>query len=77
VLVVIVGSMKTQRLTDEEIAAEYRAGKSQAWLGLKARLSSAQVRSILVALQVPLRSQQEVLRLALRTRRYTPPRERA
>jgi hypothetical protein len=57
-----------QRLTDAEIVSEYAAGKSQAWLGLKARLSSAQVRALLVAHGVRLRGQAEALRLELRTR---------
>jgi hypothetical protein len=45
--------------------------KSQAWIGLKARLSSVQVRAILVENGVRLRTSPEVRRLAVRTRMGT------
>lgn len=63
-----MGSLRIQRLTDAEILARYRAGESQGLIGLRARLSSARVRDILVHHGVRLRSSQEALRLALRTR---------
>jgi hypothetical protein len=60
------------RLSDEQIIAEYAAGKPQAWIGLKARLSTAQVRAILVAHGVHIRGQQEALRLSIRSRARRP-----
>jgi hypothetical protein len=69
---VTVGSLlPKQRLSDAEICAEYLAGRTQAWLGLKARMSSARVREILIANGVRLRTSPEVRRLAVRTRMGT------
>lgn len=45
--------------------------KSQAWIGLKARLSSVQVRTILIEAGVRLRTSPEVRRLAVRARMGT------
>jgi hypothetical protein len=64
-----VGSYPRQRLSDEDLCRLYvDEQKTQAWLGLKARLSSARVRDILVANGVRLRTSPEVRRLAVRTR---------
>lgn len=66
-----MGTLFRPRLTDTQIVEEYNAGKTQAWLGLKARLSSVQVRAILVANGVRLRTSPEVRRLAVRARMHT------
>ncbi len=65
-----MGSLKFQKLSDDQICRQYAAGDSQGLLSLKARISTAQVRAILVARGVRLRGQQEALRLALRTRSF-------
>jgi len=62
---------KIQRLTDDQIVAEYTAGASQGWLSLRARISQAQVRDVLIAKGVRIRQSAEALRLHLRT---APPR---
>lgn len=67
----IVGSLPRPRLSPEQIVEEYNAGKTQAWIGLKARLSSARVREILVANGVRLRTSPEARRLAVRARMGT------
>jgi hypothetical protein len=68
-----MGTLKLQRLTDEEIIQQYRDGASQGLLSLKARISCAKIRDILVRNRIHIRSQPEALRLELRTR----PRRRA
>lgn len=69
-----MGSFPRPRLTDDEICQQYREGKSQAWLGLKARLSSARIREILVARGVRIRQSSEALRLSVRARPRKPTR---
>lgn len=59
------------RLSDAEICQRYRDGESQGMIGLRARLSSAQVRAVLIAHDVRIRHSAEALRLHLRT---APPR---
>jgi hypothetical protein len=67
-----VGSFPRQRLSDEEICQRYRdGGESQGMIGLRARLSCAQVRAVLEANNIRIRQSAEALRLSLRTR---PPR---
>jgi hypothetical protein len=70
---VIVGSFKIQRLSDTDIVAQYLAGEAQGVLGLRARISQAQVRDILLRHGVRLRTSSETLRLTLRTRKWVPP----
>lgn len=64
-----MGSLPRPRLTEAEIVRFYcDEMKPQAWIGLKARLSTAQVRDILVASGVRIRGQQEAMRLNIRAR---------
>jgi hypothetical protein len=63
-----LGTLNLQKLSDDEICARYRAGESQGFIGLRARLSCYQVRDILKRHGVRLRTSSEALRLALRTR---------
>ena len=67
-----MGTARLQRLTDDEIVARYNAGESQSLIGLRARLSTAQVRAVLVGLGVRIRPSAETLRLTLRTRPRKP-----
>jgi hypothetical protein len=64
---VIVGTLKFQKLSDDEICQRYEAGDSQGLISLKARISTAQVRAILQGRGVRLRGQPESVRLSLRT----------
>jgi hypothetical protein len=68
-----MGSLKIQRLSDAEICQQYRDGQSQGYLSLKARISTAAVRTILVAHGVRVRQSAEALRLSLRARPRKPP----
>lgn len=65
-----MGSLRYQKISDAEIVRCYAEGNSQGLISLKARISTAQVRDILVANHVRLRGQQESLRLALRGRSW-------
>lgn len=64
-----MGSLAKQRLTDEQIIQQYRDGASQGLLSLRARISCAQVRDILVRNKIRVRGAPEALRLELRMRR--------
>ena len=68
-----VGTFKIQRLTDDQIVSQYLAGETQGMLSLRARISQAAVRDILIRHGVRLRTSQETLRLTLRTRKWVPP----
>ena len=68
-----MGSLPRPRLTDDQIIRLYRDEmKTQAWLGLKARMSCAQIREVLVRNGVRIRGQQEALRLSIRARPRRP-----
>ena len=68
-----MGTLKIQRLSDDEICQQYRDGASQGYLSLRARISCAKIRDILVTHGVRVRQSPEAIRLELRTR----PRRRA
>jgi hypothetical protein len=69
-----MGSLPRPRLSETEIVHLYQhEQKSQAWLGLKARLSSARVRDVLVAHGVHIRQSSESIRLSIRARPRKPP----
>lgn len=65
-------------LTEDEIVARYRAGEARGMIGLRARVSDARVKEILLAAGIELRSQREVVALIAtgRRRRHRPSRPR-
>lgn len=63
----MMGTRRYQKISDAEICQLYRDGQSAGVIGLRARISSVQVRDILTAHGIRIRQSAEALRLHLRT----------
>jgi hypothetical protein len=65
-----MGTLHRQRLSDAEIVRRYRDdGESRGMIGLRAKISDAQVTTILIRAGVRIRGPNEALRLAITQRK--------